>query len=75
MLLHAGPLGEGLPDVGGPMPVLIGPAAGRAPSWVEPEPRRGGLGTVGWVLLLLVIALLAAGGYAWRAGLLNLPPA
>jgi len=82
---HAGPLGESVPDGGGigidliaPIPLPSGPSAATAGApahWddEDPLPRGGGLGTVGWVLLMLVIALLAAGGYAYWAGMLKLP--
>ena len=81
---RGGAPGEAVSDFGAldnefvaPMPLPSGPAAS-APAAVrwddeEPVPGGGGLGTVGWVLLLLVIALLAAGGYAYWAGLLKLP--
>jgi|GEM_PF-4630460 len=82
---HAGQLGETVPDVGGIgidpiafVPLPSGPAATAAAApahWddEDPVPRGSGLGTIGWVLLLLVIALLAAGGYAYWAGMLKLP--
>ena len=75
IMVESGELGEHVPDVGAvpPPPLPIGPATERAPAWDEPEPRGGGLGMVGWILLLLVIGLLAAGGYAYWAGLLKLP--
>lgn len=83
MYAHAGPLGEGVPDVGGlgvdpvgmaPFPAASPPRARRETTWVEHAPEeRGGLGTIGWVLLFLVIALIAAGAYAWSTGMLKLP--
>lgn len=80
------PLAEGVPDFGTvEVPAMpLGPAV-EMPSntaepdpealapWVQTERSRAGLGTMGWVLLFLVVALIAAGAYAWMTGLLKLP--
>ncbi len=75
-------LGGGIADVGGdpidlPTSVLpAGPASDESTSrarWDdEPEPARGGLGTIGSILLVLLLALIAAGVYAWFTGRLTL---
>lgn len=86
MLAHDGPLAEGVPECGGiELPAMpIGPAATEMlhpldptdsmPAWEShASPRAAGLGTISWVLLVLVLVLVGAGIYAYAAGLLKLP--
>ena len=74
------PLGAGIPDIAGvDMGAMnmgraaFGPAAEAdpAPSMAEPA-RGGGLGTIGWLLIVLLLGIAAAVGYGVYSGQLSL---
>lgn len=70
------PLGMGIPDVGAidmPGMAALGPAAEVGPRFGHQPARRGpGIGTIGWLLILVLLGVAAAVAYGVYAGQLSL---
>lgn len=80
MAMDPEPLGAGIPDIAGVDMgatsmgmAAFGPAAEVDPALSVAEPTRGGeLGTIGWLLILLLLGIAAAVGYGVYSGQLSL---